>query len=97
MIISKYKQGLESALNKLDKEKKKDAEEALRYLEKGEFIPDEAHDTEDFAHLDYFGEPWRDWKSTYRVWNLARNYYLVFLLLLSIKIFWDYTKKKKYA
>ena len=88
-IVSGYKEGLEKAVaeNKLDGEKKKVAEEQLSHVEKGNLYALQEHDTTDFMHTDYFGEPWREWANTFIIWEKARIYFFVFLFLLLTKPF----------
>ncbi len=86
-IVSVYKKGLEkaSAEHKLDNTKKNDAAELLSHVERGDLYAMNEHDTSDFMHTDYFGEPWREWISTFVIWEKARIYFFVFLFLLLTK------------
>lgn len=86
-IISGYKKGLEKAAaeNKLRDPKKRDTAELLSHVEKGDLFALQEHDTTDFMHTDYFGEPWRMWANTFIIWEKARIYFFFFLFLLIMK------------
>ena len=83
-IVSTYRDNLAKATadHKLNKTEIKEVEEKLSHVEKGQLFSLQNHDTSDFIHTDYFGEPWRQWASTFMIWEKARNYFFVFLFLL---------------
>lgn len=79
-ITSAYTKGLSRAVKNLSGKEKKAVEEALSRTEKGQLFAEEEHDTSDYMHESYFGEPWREWKNTALIWIKARQLYLLFLL-----------------
>ena len=81
-FISHYRAKIAKNFDDLQGEQKKMAQETLTRLEKGQLIPEEEHDTSDYMHEAYFGEPWRKWESTPIVWMKARSYLFVYLLLV---------------
>jgi len=86
-IVNVYRQGLEKAKIDLDKHDRKAAEDAMTHIEKGELFEAHEHDTSDFMHQDYFGEPWREWASTFVIWEKARWMFYLFILLLLLRPF----------
>lgn len=86
-IISGYKEGLEKAAaeHKLDGATKSDTAELLSHVEKGDLYALQEHDTSDFMHTDYFGEPWRTWANTFIIWEKARIFFYFFLGLIILK------------
>jgi hypothetical protein len=52
------------------------------------------NDTIDFFEIEFFHEPWREWKNTYFVWADARNLYYVFMLVFLVKTFGLRRKRK---
>ncbi|MFP4496659.1 MAG: hypothetical protein ACLFQV_00495 [Vulcanimicrobiota bacterium] len=64
-------------------------------------VKEEEHDISkhdhsgDFFHTDYFGESWRTWTNSYRIWVIARNTYLIFFLMAILKAYVEDLKKKK--
>lgn len=86
-IVNVYKKGLKKAKVNLDKHERKSAEDAMTHIEKGELFESHEHDTSDFMHQDYFGEPWREWASTFVIWEKARWMFYLFILLLLLKPF----------
>ncbi len=94
VIVSSYKEGLKSAIKNLSGKKKKEAEEYLSLVSRGQLFPEEEHDTTDFMHRDYFEEPWRFWPNTYKVWIMARNLYFIFLAFIILRKLYEADKLK---
>ncbi|MCD4784505.1 MAG: hypothetical protein K8T10_11845 [Candidatus Eremiobacteraeota bacterium] len=86
-IINAYRKGLKKASVDLDKHERKAADDAMTHIEKGELFESHEHDTGDFMHQDYFGEPWREWASTFIVWEKARWLFYLFIILLLLRPF----------
>ncbi len=88
-IMSEYRKGLEETLKAEDltKEERKKAEETLRHYEEGQVFEAHQHDTGDFMHQDYFGEPWRVWANTFVIWGDARLLFYVFIGMLILRPF----------
>ncbi|MCE1245478.1 MAG: hypothetical protein LWY06_02415 [Firmicutes bacterium] len=84
-IVGAYSQQYHEIAKRLEPEKQKTIDEALRHIEKGEIFEAQEHDTTDFMHTDYFGEPWRIWANTFVIWGKARNLFILFMLILAAK------------
>lgn len=90
-IASVYKSGILKAReeHKLENFKRGETADLLSHVEKGELYALQEHDTSDFMHSDYFGEPWRFQFSTFIIWDKARIFFFVFLALLILKPYLD--------
>lgn len=88
-IMSEYRKGLEETLKAedLSAEQRKKAEETLRHYEEGQIFEAGKHDTSDFMHQDYFGEPWRVWANTFVIWEQARLLFYIFVGMLIFRPF----------
>jgi hypothetical protein len=84
-IMKLYREQYADRTKDLNPQKKQEVDEALRHIEKGEIFEAQEHDTEDYMHTDYFGEPWRIWANTFVIWYDARNLFLLFLVILALK------------
>jgi hypothetical protein len=88
-LIIRESTSLKEKIETLEGEDLEDAKKELQRSLSGKsfnrnFASSHTHDKEDFFDAEYFGEPWRNWKSSYFVWADARNYYFVFLTLVVI-------------